>query len=825
MTGHRRRLHELTPEEWRRIDAELDQLIRMTPTERASRLDEVQKERPGEVRLLRHLLNHEMHDEIVDAALLSALGYLAGQDTLSAGTRIGPWSLVRPIGRGGMGEVYLAERADGAFERSVALKLLWPGLISDRAGERVRQERQILANLTDPRIAGLVDGGLTDDGRPWLAMEYVKGRPITEDCRLSGLDLTTRLRRFVEVTEAVATAHRQLVVHGDIKPANVLVTDSGQVKLLDFSIASLFDDRSKDPASTKHWNALTPAWASPEQKRGDPLTPSSDIYQLGKLLGSLLDDLPKVSKRRRRELNAIRSRALAADPRTRYLSADQLAADVEALLTHRPVRAVRGGALYRSRCFLRRRWPAVAAAAVLLATGAAVLNVQVEQSRLLADQNEANEAVLGFLEDMLNQGNPRLAGTEDRLSGRVLEEVAAELNEGQLAGQPRARIKILNTLGRIHLQRNEVTLAVERHGEAIELARRHDWPDAIEASLDGLSTAGIWGGDYAQSEAHLRELLSMRERHADARTVDETRLKLADLLHSRGNYMAAEQLARQAHLNAQHPIGSGRVLGMVLRDQGRFEAAQDALTASLESARLATPSNPATIAELLDHQTVLALHRGQYDRARQALDESQRQRARFLGEHWEGLLWPRHWRALLALAEGRLDSAAELLDIMLVDYARFLGETSHLLAFGRSDRGYVALSAGDRATAAPLFAAAIQRLDQMQSGDHPRLAEPLLGQAIVELAAGRTAEARSLADRALTIRRALPESSEGAVVWRANACGILRLAGGSCALPTGIRRDQAGLDSARLKRALEGVCANHAGRPQADSLCPPVIFR
>ena len=208
-----------------------------------------------------------------------------------AGTRIGAYEVVEEIGRGGMGSVYLARRADGQFEQRVALKLHRSDITRDDVRRRFLAERQILARISHPNIAGLLDGGITEDGRSYFVMEYVDGSTLDKFCDEHRLDVPDRLRLFLSVCEAVQHAHRNLVVHRDLKPSNILVTADGSVKLLDFGIAKLLDaGEFAQPADLTQAGVrlLTPDYASPEQVLGEPITTSSDVYQLGLLLFELL---------------------------------------------------------------------------------------------------------------------------------------------------------------------------------------------------------------------------------------------------------------------------------------------------------------------------------------------------------------------------------------------------------------------------------------------------------------------------------------------------------------------------------------------------------
>lgn len=818
----RDRLDALAPEDWARLDASLDELLDLDEPVRSERLQRIADERPEDAELLAHLLRSGADDASLDRHLRSTLSYLAEQDSPAPGTRIGPWRLVRPIGRGGMSEVFLAERADGAFQRRVALKLLWRGLVGEDGERFVRQERQILADLDDPRIAGLVDGGIHDDGRPWLAMDYIEGEHITDACRSRGVDVPTRLRWIAELAQAIASAHRQLIVHGDIKPANVLISEDGEVRLLDFGIGQLLQRADLPEDSVGTWAALTPATASPEQQAGRPLTPASDIFQLGLLMRAVLQDRPRPSGRRGREVDAILQCATAQDPRHRYQSADRMADDLCALLDHRPVAALRGGWFYRAACLMQRRWPALLLAFAVIAAGTGLLAHQLHQARLLAERNATTEAVLGYLEGMLNQSNPQREERPGVLREDLLDAAAAGLAEA-LGDQPRARTRVLLALGGIRQSRNEALKASRLHAEALELARANDWHEELDQALAGLAAAAIWSGDYVRSVDNLRELIELRlAQGAPPSEVGEARLQLADLLHSRGDYASALEQARLAYRASGATSRVHLVLGMILRDVGEFSQAQRHFDRALAIEHEQSPALEFRITEILDHYGVLLLHSGPLARAGDALDRSEQMRRAYLGEDWTGLFWSHHWQALHALASGEVDSAAERLDLVLADYDRHFGATSHLLAFGRSDRAWVALARDERQMAARLFGQAADRLETMQQGDHPRLAEVRLGQALLALAEGRREEARDAAAHAHRIRSELPVG-EGSTVWQSNACRVLRWSGGRCTIDS-LALAGEHLDTRRIQRALAGLCAN-ASVPTIRSTALPCTPR
>ena len=374
--------------------------------------------------------------EPFDVRRLATLMVEGGAPPLPAA--IGPYRIVRELGRGGQGRVFLGERADGQFEQQVAVKLLRAGLDSPDAMARFRRERQILARLRHPAIAALLDGGVTEDGQPWFAMECVEGTSITAFCEAQGLDLAARLRLFVEVADAVAYAHRHNVVHRDLKPSNILVTNDGHAKLVDFGIAKPLEDGT--PAVTRTAaRVLTPEYAAPEQVRGAPVTAASDVYSLGAVLYELLTGervhrlasyspveiahvvceqepvAPSRAARKagtprlRSDLDAIVLKALRKEPEGRYASVDDLIGDLDRYQRGLPVRARRGSALYRARKLVARHRVRFAILVLVVGLGGALAALS---SRARAAAREAERArEMENYARALREGLPTAPGT------------------------------------------------------------------------------------------------------------------------------------------------------------------------------------------------------------------------------------------------------------------------------------------------------------------------------------------------------------------------------------------------------------------------------
>jgi serine/threonine-protein kinase len=547
----------------------------------------------------------------VDAARSRAGGQLS----------IGPYRIVKELGRGGMGSVHLAVRDDDSFRKRVALKVLRPGSASDEIVRRFRNERQILAAIEHPFIARLLDGGSTAEGLPYLVMEHVQGAAIDEYCDSRRAGLGERLALFRKVCAAVHFAHQNLVVHRDIKPANILVTDDGTPKLLDFGIAKLLNpelsSQTLDPTRMDE-RLMTPAYSSPEQLKGELITTASDVYALGVLLYELLtghrpyrlhnQQLHEIARiiceleptrpsvvvqqseetigpdggtrrltpeavsrardvgpeRLRRDLrgdlDAIVMMAMRKEPRRRYSSAEQLAEDIGRYLERRPVRARRGTWAYRSARFVRRHRLALAAA-----TGTAVLVAGFTLVTLRERQRAESEAakaraVAGFLREMLASAGPLSGqGRETRVLD-VLDRAEAKLAEA-FAHQPEVRAEAEGTLGKTYSELGEYQKAERLLRSALE-TRRLLGPDqpAVAEIMNDLAVVLTDRGDHEGAEALTRAALEIARAAPRAQRdalVGRTLNVLAIVVKRQGKLAEAERLYREA-IALERNSGAGR---------------------------------------------------------------------------------------------------------------------------------------------------------------------------------------------------------------------------------------------------------------------------
>ena len=558
---------------------------------------------------------------------------------------VGPYHLLRELGRGGMGTVYLAEREGEGFTQRVALKLMRPDYADPRIIAALARERRILARLEHPGIARFIDGGTTGSGQPFIAMEYVDGTPLLQHAEAAGLDVRGRVALLKEVCGAVQHAHRQLVVHRDLKPGKILVGADGRAKLLDFGIATVLDDPSRGASpDTAPW--LTPAYASPEQVRRQPVSTVTDVYALGIILYELLSgrsphDLkdgslraiteaiceqvpePPSSAARRAghpdrarviagDLDHVVMRALAKSPGERYGSVEQLCDDLQAWLDHLPVRAGPDSVGRRARRFVLRHRTLVAAGAITFAALVAGLSATLWQARRAGLERDRaqqalvrSEEVTRFLLSLIESADPRRTPGGDTTTGRAIRQLGLARVE-ELKDQPIVQADVLDALGRVLGTIGQYERSTELHLRAVGLRRAAlgvHHPD-VAPSIVALGTSLRRRSRYVQAEARYREALALQQAALgiyDART-GETIMELAYLMPYRGRMAEAESLYAVAQDVFTRTVGPDdrrtllarqrRITIVRVRDVGLAEAEARALLVDAE--RALGPDDPFT---------------------------------------------------------------------------------------------------------------------------------------------------------------------------------------------------------------------------------------
>ncbi|MEM6574076.1 MAG: serine/threonine-protein kinase [Pseudomonadota bacterium] len=545
--------------------------------------------------------------------VLSAVGDPA--DRAMLGREFGDYRITQFIAAGGMGQVYRAERIDGSFEREVAIKISAGSGLNQELKDRFLREQGFLASLNHPNISQLYDAGVTEEGWPYLVMELIDGQAIDDFVATHNLPIDAVVDLFGKAVDAVAFAHKRLLVHRDIKPSNVMVTADGQPKLLDFGIAKPL---AADGETVTRHNPMTPRWASPEQLLEQPITVGSDVYQLGLLLARLLLGEPVVEERsisdaiqraaaekeiridpalRRRvphELMLIVEQCLRFHPADRYASVDALLDDLKAYRQGYPVQAAGPSGFYRFRKVLARNRAATLTAAAALATiitGATLYTLQLTQSRDEAQQAaERAEEITGFLVSLFEKANPERGGRRDLLARDLVDEALPRLDE--LGSQPVTRAELTQTISHVYRELGRLDKAEEllKSSYATQLEFLDDDDPAV---IDSLLALGLMSYD--------------RGNYADAlETYGEARTRLA---RSRSDTDAA--MIRPLHLiaNAQARLGN-------------IETAREVMTQSLDLKRRYEGPYSSSIAKSLATLGVLAMWQGDATASEQFSRES-----------------------------------------------------------------------------------------------------------------------------------------------------------------------------------------------------------
>jgi tetratricopeptide (TPR) repeat protein len=681
----------VTPERWGLVKSVLDGALEKVPGERTAFVAAA----CGEDSELRAEVESLLAFEEGSAGFIEEplFGRFTGGPGLEEGQRVGPYRVVREIGRGGMGAVYLAVRADEEFDQRVALKLVGTGSAAEIV-RRFRAERQILAHLDHPNIAKLLDGGTAEDGRPYFVMEYVEGRPIDEVA--GGLPLRERLALFREVCAAVHFAHQNLVVHRDLKPANVLVTAEGVPKLLDFGIAKLLDPGRTDLAlSELGLRPMTLKYASPEQVGEKAITTASDVYSLGVLLHVLLtggspysvaaDDRqaleraitqggtirPSQAVERREDarrltgdLDTIVLRAMDLKPERRYASAEQLAADVQRYLDGLPVLARKDTAGYRLGKFVRRHKAGVAAVAAVLLL---ILGFSVTVTLLLRKAERERDragAVSKFLEDLFTVPDPASSRGKTITAREVLDRGRKQIaGERQVA--PETRAALMETMGRVYRSLGLYDPARSLQEESLRIRRQTLGPDHLDVAANEINLALVLQnlGEKAESEVLTLHALKILRRLGATATLEYAAglNNLGGLLAERGEHAGAEALFREAlSLKQRIPGGDEEVaraynnLGYLLYRKGDVAAAEPLLRKGLAMRRKLLGSEPhPDVADSLNNLASLLETKGEWAEAEKLYREALVMRRKLFDGRGTKVAQSLSNLAFILLAEGR----------------------------------------------------------------------------------------------------------------------------------------------------------------------------
>jgi serine/threonine protein kinase/tetratricopeptide (TPR) repeat protein len=780
----------LSPERWRAVAPHLDRALDLPPHERATWLGSLDLQDAALAADLRLLLAE--HDALHESGFLERSVPLPPHAELVSltGQTFGAYRLVSRIGQGGMGSVWLGERCDGRFEGRAAIKLLNVALMGRAGQERFRQEGTILARLTHPHIAHLVDAGVSAAGHPYLVLEHVEGQRIDVYCDERRLDVDARLRLFLDVLEAVAHAHANLIVHRDLKPANVLVRVDGEVKLLDFGIAKLLegDARSGTPlpaeasALTREGGgALTPEFAAPEQVTGGQITTATDVYALGVLLYVLLSgqhpaasgmrspaDLvraiveteprklsdavvsppetpdtlaenaarrgttpARLSRRLQGDVDTIVAKALKKTAPERYASVTALADDLRRSLHHEPISARPDTLRYRTATFVRRHVRGVVTtAAVMLLLGALTgfytSRLATERDRARLEAEKA-ATVSELLTGLLTGADPyEPRDVQGEPTVRGLLDAGAVRVQRELAERPELQAEMLTVIGRTY--------------------RRLGLYDKAQPLLEKALAIGrpVFGAEHERVAQSLHDL--------------------GVLLADKGDYAAAARNLEQALDMRRKRLGSGHEevavtlveLGRIYQDQGFNTRAEPLQREALTIRRkVLGDAHRETAVSLSDLASVLRLN-GDFAAAEVLLQQCLETNLKAVGEGHPNMSTPLNDLALIEAARGNYAGAESMLRQSMVRARQALGERHPTLAPVLNNLGRILLADGKHDEAASALRDALSIAVPAFGSDHPLTAIYKINLASVHLARNEAAAAEPLLRQALAVRSRAP---------------------------------------------------------------------
>jgi len=713
-----------------------ERLRSLPPDARAAALDALSLD-AGEREQLARLLAADADEDPLEAAIAASAARLhRGEEW-----RLGAWRLLREIGAGGMGTVFLAERDDGSFVQQVAIKLL-RGFPTQDGMRRLRQERRILATLDHPHIARLLDGGESDDGQPWLAIEYVDGVGLLEHVRTTGATCDQRLALFRAMLDAVEHAHQRLVIHRDLKPANVLVTQQGVVKLLDFGIARLVetDDSARRETSTR---VFSQGYASPEQRAGAPITTASDIYSLGVLVREMLtgqrDDrgegepsVPPLALDV--ELAGVIAKACAERPQDRYAGAGALREDIDRYREGRPVLAAALTRRRRLAKFVARHQLAVALALAALVTLAGfVVGLERERQHARAAQAEAQVALaaserdaatarasLEFLTAAFTAASPDQAMSR-QVSVRDLLDAARAQLDSHSAGHAELRQAMQRLLASLYNALGEVPIALDLMQRGVAGVEPRDGAEALRLAHDYDELASLLGQrfDGAGALAAAEQGAAWRTRYAPDDPLERMRSlqTLAMAHHRNGDNDRAVALLREAMALAKardvHDgdalIQTTATLASLLGARSECEEALDVIAEGWQQGAGRATDSPDRVLLMRAEASALSAC-GRLDEAEGRLREAMVVQERVVGPGGARMMLLANDLALVLNDLGRYQEAVQMLARSEVLTAEAdLGPADAAISLG--NRGGLLENAGDYPGALAAFAAARERLD------------------------------------------------------------------------------------------------------------------
>ena len=682
----------------------------------------------------------------------SAADYVPIDDANLDGKIFGSYRAIKQIGSGGMGSVYLAERADGVFEQKVALKVVKPGMNSHEIISRFEEERQILARLQHPNIARLLDGGISELGLPYFTLEYVEGKPITEYCDDNNLTIEQRLELFKEVCKAVLFAHQNLVIHRDIKPGNILVQEDGTVKLLDFGIAKVFEENAEEKFVTRTgMRVMTPEYASPEQVRGEPVNTATDIYSLGLILYQLLTGcqpyevpstsalemeriicltepqkpstmitkiflsaadsrqktspefisqkrkttIPKLKKRISGDLDNICLMAIRKEPERRYSSIAQFITDIDNHITGLPVIARKSTTSYRTKKFIQRHKVGVVVTAVsvlIIALVTTFYTIRLAEERDRAKlEAEKSKKVSEFLAGIFKVSDPEQSRGETVTARELLDNGVKKI-ESELSGQPEVMANMLGVTGNVYksLGLYETALVLLNRAYSInDSLLGSDSPETAK-SLNDLAGLNFAMGNYELA-------------------IDEYN----DAVEKRKKIFGDESLEAAESMND---------LAMVLREEGDYDKSERLLTTSLSVRKKLLSSESPEVAQSINNLALLKEDMGQYEESKKLFVESLKIKQKAYGKIHPSITETIGNLAMLLQQMGEYEEASKLFNETLRIDKKLYGDVHPSISTDLYNIASNTLLMGDLNEAEKLYSDVLELDRKLLGEEHPYIA-------------------------------------------------------------------------------------------------------